>query len=186
MIAMKTGIKKCFKCELEKPLEEFSKRRSSTDGRGSYCKQCDNERCRKYKRNNRKKISENRAKYYRLNKDHENERNKKWQSNNKDKVKKISSRWRQNNPKKAKETCKKWCINNPDKCRNKAARYRAKKLNATLNGYDAEIKEIYKNCPDGYHVDHIVPLRHSRVCGLHVPWNLQYLTAEENLKKVIH
>lgn len=46
---------------------------------------------------------------------------------------------------------------------------------------DIEIMRlIYKNCPKGYHVDHIIPLSKG---GLHIPSNLQYLPAVINMKK---
>jgi len=46
-----------------------------------------------------------------------------------------------------------------------------------------KIKEIYDNRPNGYEVDHIIPLCSKNVSGLHIPENLQYLKAEINRKK---
>ena len=52
------------------------------------------------------------------------------------------------------------------------------------------IEEIYKECRKvtrllgiEYHVDHIVPLRSSLVCGLHWEKNLQIIPGKDNIKK---
>ena len=64
------------------------------------------------------------------------------------------------------------------------AKRRASKLQRTPKWADLKaIKQFYLNCPEGYHVDHDVPLQGVNVSGLHVLNNLVYLTAEDNIKK---
>lgn len=48
---------------------------------------------------------------------------------------------------------------------------------------DQDMIKIYMECPDGFQVDHIIPISHELVSGLHVPWNMQYLSKRENMAK---
>jgi len=108
----------------------------------------------------RKSIS---AKYYQKNKDK--------LLKNRDKTKDL-------------ERLKTWVQNNPHLVNANTARRRAQRLRATPSWVNnKELQLIYETCPTGHEVDHIIPLRHPLVCGLHVPWNLEHLTAEENRKK---
>lgn len=68
--------------------------------------------------------------------------------------------------------------------RAKRAYRRAMQKQATPLWLDkTAMKAIYAACPKGFHVDHIIPLENDLVCGLHVPWNLQYLSGFENDSK---
>lgn len=88
------------------------------------------------------------------------------------------------NSDKVRKTNKNWLDRNPKYFNHAAAKRRARLLNAIPKWADLEaIKLFYKNCPPGYHVDHIHPLQGRTVCGFHVIDNLQYLPAAENLRK---
>jgi hypothetical protein len=71
------------------------------------------------------------------------------------------------------------------------AKYKADKLQATPTWANLEkIKAFYTTASalgmytgEWHHVDHIVPLRNPLVCGLHNEFNLQVITATENMKK---
>jgi hypothetical protein len=87
-------------------------------------------------------------------------------------------------PGKRKEYGKQYRKDNKELFAAKSAKRRAYKIKASPAWADNEkIKAIYLSCPEGFHVDHIIPLNNELVCGLHVENNLQYLTPEENFSK---
>jgi hypothetical protein len=126
-------------------------------------------------------INKEKKKEYRLkNKDTIKEKRRLYILINKERIKK----YRIDNKERIKEVKKKYYLKKPHiQCALNAKR-KAIKLKATPKFANLEkIKEIYKNCPKGYHVDHIIPLQGKNVCGLHVEWNLQYLTPSANISK---
>lgn len=71
------------------------------------------------------------------------------------------------------------------------AKRRHRKAQATPNWANLDqVTEIYKEATNlkketgiAYEVDHLIPLKHELIVGLHVPSNLQILTRTENVRK---
>lgn len=170
-------------------------------------------RTREYLRVWRAKNPEKQAaickKYDEKNRDKRSAYAKQYRKDNPEKVKALLQSWIKANPEKIKgymqKASKAWHERNPDYLKdhykaNKEryvaarARRRAAQDSATpswLTAVDkAMIQEMYDVSEARYiqtgikhHVDHIVPINGKNVAGMHVPWNLQVITAHENLSK---
>ena len=83
------------------------------------------------------------------------------------------------------ERTRKWHKENRGKVNAIYARRQLAKRNATPPWADLDaISAIYEEAARlGYHVDHIIPIQHKLVCGLHVPANLRAIPPLENLRK---
>lgn len=129
---------------------------------------------------------------------------------NRERLAAESKAWARHNIEKTKANCRKyheanrerraeynaaWQRANADALRpyyaEKTRRRFAARLRATPVWADKEaILTVYRECQRVsletgivHHVDHIVPLVSPLVCGLHVEYNLQVLSASENLTK---
>ena len=139
---------------------------------GGHCVECDNQRERD--------VVERRS------------ATKKYYETNKQKCMESSKTWRIKAGK-SYEYTKRHRAKNPGIIQSSNAKRRSSKMLRTppwLNaGHFFEIDCIYKYCAGlrqaglNYEVDHIGPLQGNSVSGLHVPWNLQVITAFENGSK---
>ena len=201
--------KTCTKCLEEKQLIFFHKDKGSKDGYSYHCKECVKTRSAKWVSENKERKKQNDANW-RLNnlekaraqsnqwgKDNKEKARiskRKWSKNNKSKEIELKKQWQQNNKDYAKTIVANWKKDNISKLRYYAANRRAIKINATPSWlsaiHKAQIQEFYdlaiaKSVQTGieYHVDHIHPLNGNGFNGLHVPWNMQILSAKENISK---
>lgn len=163
-----------------KELVEFFKQRSAKDGLGAYCKICAQEASLASYHRNRDARSTRAAAIYAANPEAQKNNSKRWYANNKQRPE-IKER-RAN-------TRKRWFIEN----KGKIAFYNAKRKGATSlpkwANKDAVLlqyklaKDLTEGTGEEWHVDHIVPLIHPRVCGLHCEANLRVITGTENYFK---
>ena len=105
-----------------------------------------------------------------------------------------SAEWRKRNLEQSRRNVSDWQKLNQSRCREISRRYALSKRNAAppwlTEKHREEMEAIYWLALDlravsgqEYHVDHIVPLQGKKICGLHVPWNLQILPADLNIAK---
>lgn len=175
-------MKKCERCFELKPLEAFSPSKQRRDGRGGYCKECNNAYRKEWNASNPEKVK---ARWTR--------RKEKDCPIYREQHRMSSERYRLANRDKSNDSVAKSTSKNPDRhCRYQALR-RAKKLQATppwANQFF--IEEIYDLAKrrtrlmtggHKWHVDHIVPLKSDLVCGLHVHNNLRVIPGVLNASK---
>jgi hypothetical protein len=172
-------MKTCSKCKTAKPLNEFGRDKKMKDGVRYCCKQCNNAASVEWAKQHPDRKKEARIKYVVTHPEANAASKAVYRKKNKEKIALQNSQYRKVNP---------------EKNTFYGAAYRSKKAQATpcwLNQEQLqEIKDFYKMAkeletvfPWKQHVDHIVPIKHSKVCGLHVPWNLQILSVTANLEK---
>lgn len=174
-------MKICTKCGTEKPYEAFSKRTNARDGHQYECKDCKLE----HQRNNpnRRNVT---AKYRKANKDACNVRSIISQKKKREHYTRKACEWRSKNREHVNALRRNNYAKNPstdiERVRRRIGKIKQFKLHPE---YQAEVDGMYLFCSifKGFEVDHIVPLTHDKVQGLHTPANLQVLTVTENRKK---
>lgn len=176
-------MKTCTKCQVEKNYSEFTRDKSRLDGYEYVCKSCKKKRSDKYIAGNKLRIKKYSTAWYKQNKERVKNYGARYRASNKDTVAEKDS---------ARNV--EYARNNPDKVAEKCGRRRASKKQRTppwltkkhieeMRGFYRLAKEMEKETGVKHHVDHIIPLQGETVSGLHVPWNLQVLTASDNSRK---
>ena len=108
-----------------------------------------------------------------------------WRLENPEKAAAAKAVWYAANPGKHRELNDAWYKANPGRRAELTQRYNMRKAERTPTWADQDkINAVYAEAAKcGLHVDHVIPITHPLVCGLHVHNNLQLLTKAENSSK---
>jgi hypothetical protein len=172
----------------------FSKKVAKKDGLCPSCKLCNKLKNQQYYKQNKDILKENVKNYRKNNPDKIKELNDNYYKQNSISITNQNSNYYYTNSDTIKIRQKIYNKLNPGKINASSAKRHSIKLQATpktltkeqwkeIEAFYILAKKMEQENGIEYHVDHICPLQGKTVCGLHVPWNLQVITAEENLHK---
>ena len=156
------------------------------------CVECAKIKLQKYEKS--LKRTQEKAEYFIKNKDYIDARIKVYTIANIEKVKQYSKQYREINKQKLKTYNSEWAKSNAGMATARARKHQLAKLQRTPKWVDSGIEWVIKEVYDlaalrtkvhgfSWHVDHIVPLQGKLVSGLHIPENLQVISAVENMRK---
>lgn len=156
-------MKACKRCLIDKPLEHFSRAKAAADGCSPWCKLCHREYGRAWKRPQP-------------------------QRRDPDSARAAQRRYRERHAAKRSAQHAAWAKENAASRAAATAKRKAARLQATPPWADMDaIKAIYVEARriqvetgQRMHVDHVIPLQHELVCGLHCEANLQILPGPVN------
>ena len=180
--------------------------RAERSHKTGHCLICQRENNRKYVKNNKEKVLEGKKRYrdthsspprteymreWRLkNSEHINEYRRNYKGVRLDRTEYMRE-WRINNKEKLRVYFAEYRKSNVGKCNAWSKQKKLRKSQRCPAWADMQvIRDIYVKCAKiqeetgiPHHVDHVIPLSGKYISGLHVPENLQILTASENCSK---
>jgi hypothetical protein len=174
-----TGTKQCVECNRERCARYYARDpvKSKADRAAYYVENQEKIRAavQDYAARNKEKVAAaNKAKYERYKRDHP------------DRLQRYSEKSVAIHSEQRREYNRRYRSTEEGKAKRAAyeAWRRSRKQNATPPWADRDkIEAFYMARPEGYEVDHIIPLKGKLVSGLHVLDNLQYLAMSDNRKK---
>lgn len=201
--------KYCLGCQQYKLLSLFWKNKRSSDGLDRYCVDCGKARRKKDYEDNKDKYLHRVQQYQQRPefKEQHKKHQQTWLTNGGDVwMKEYQQRYCEQHSEKRVRVSKEWYEQHSDVRQNIQRKYRransgkvsarvskrrAQKKQAVPPWFEKEaVEALYEQCKQrsiregkNYHVDHIIPINNTDVCGLHCLDNLQILLAEENLYK---
>lgn len=162
------------------------------------CKDCVNDRNIEYMETHPEEIKIQKHEYYEDNKEELSAKNKEYQEKHREEIKIQRKAYREAHKEEFKlrdqeyynehkdeilKRVAKWAKEHPELVLLHSLKQHAqRKLRVPEFGQEG-IRRVVKKCPKNKVIDHFIPLQGNLVSGLHVRWNLQYLTPKQNSTK---